>query len=161
MLHTTITGSLPKPSWLARPGAQLFAPWVPPPEQLAEAQDDAVRLALMAQEAAGLDIVTDGEQRRRHYIWGFVEHLTGIDTQTLAVRTTRNARYAPQTQVARIVGEITRPQPVLVAALRFAKNHTQRPVKVTLPGPMTTVDTLLDEYYQCDEEPWRCVSRRS
>lgn len=151
MLHTTITGSLPKPSWLARLGAPLFAPWVPPPEQLAEAQDDAVRLALMEQEAAGLDIVTDGEQRRRHYIWGFVESLTGIDTQTLAMKMTRNARYAPQTQVARIVGEVTRPQPVLVTALRFAKSHTQRPVKVTLPGPMTTVDTLLDEYYRGDE----------
>jgi 5-methyltetrahydropteroyltriglutamate--homocysteine methyltransferase len=151
MLHTTITGSLPKPAWLARPGAQLFAPWAPPSEHLAEAQDDAVRLALLEQEEAGIDIVTDGEQRRRHYIWGFVENLTGIDTQTLALKMTRNARYAPQTSVARIVAEVTRPQPVLVSALRFAKAHTRRPIKVTLPGPMTTVDTLLDEYYQGDE----------
>jgi 5-methyltetrahydropteroyltriglutamate--homocysteine methyltransferase len=79
MLKTTITGSLPKPSWLADPSCQLFAPWVVPLERLTEAQDDVVRLALADQEAAGVDIVTDGEQRRRHYIWGVVEGLTGID----------------------------------------------------------------------------------
>jgi 5-methyltetrahydropteroyltriglutamate--homocysteine methyltransferase len=152
MLKTTITGSLPKPSWLADPTYQLFAPWLVPPERMAEAQDDAVRLALADQEAAGVDIVTDGEQRRRHYIWGFVEELTGIDTQTLGRKTTRGARYTSQPiNVARIVGDIIRPQPILVPALRFAKAHTQRPVKVTLPGPMTTVDTLLDEYYGEDE----------
>lgn len=77
MLKTTITGSLPKPSWLVAPTSPLLASWVVPPERLTEAQDDAVRLALADQEAAGVDIVTDGKQRRRHYIWGFVEGLTG------------------------------------------------------------------------------------
>jgi len=152
MLGTTITGSLPKPSWLADPNVQLFAPWVVPPDRLREAQDDAVRLALAEQEAAGIDIVTDGEQRRRHYIWGFLEGLTGIDTQTPGKKRTRGGRYAPETEVARIVGEVTRPGPVMVEALKFVKAHTRRQVKVTLPGPMTIVDTVLDEYYRCDEK---------
>lgn len=71
MLRTTIAGSLPKPSWLADPSYLLFAPWVVPPDRLPEAQDYAVRLALLEQDVAGIYIVTDGEQRRRHYIWGF------------------------------------------------------------------------------------------
>jgi methionine synthase II (cobalamin-independent) len=72
MLKTTLAGRLPKPAWLADPGHQLFAPWVPPSDRLGEAQDDAVRLAISDQEDAGLDIVSDGEQRRRHYIWRFL-----------------------------------------------------------------------------------------
>src|SRR5690348_2573104 len=79
MLRTTIVGSLPKPSWLAQPNA-LFAPWRLDGAALGEAQDDAVRLALSDQADAGIEIVTDGEQRRRHYIWGFLAGLTGIDT---------------------------------------------------------------------------------
>ncbi|MGH2601425.1 MAG: methionine synthase, partial [Dehalococcoidia bacterium] len=82
MLRTTIVGSLPKPAWLAEP-ATLFAPWRLEMASLYEGQDDAVRLALADQEEAGLDIVTDGEQRRRHYIWGFLDGLTGIDTDQL------------------------------------------------------------------------------
>lgn len=151
MLKTTLTGSLPKPSWLADPASQLFAPWVVSSDRLAEAQDDAVRLALADQEAAGLDIVTDGEQRRRHYIWGFVEGLTGIDTETLGKRLARGGRYASLTDVARVMGDVTRPRPVLVEALRFTKAQTRRLVKVTLPGPMTIVDSLLDEHYGEDE----------
>src|SRR5438094_5305432 len=88
-LKTTITGSLPKPTWLAPPGAHLIREWEIPSDHLAEAQDDAVRLAIADQEHAGIDIVTDGEQRRRHYIWGFVEGLTGIDTQILGKKKTR------------------------------------------------------------------------
>jgi 5-methyltetrahydropteroyltriglutamate--homocysteine methyltransferase len=152
MLKTTIAGSLPKPAWLADPSAQLFAPWVPPPERLAEAQDDAVRLALLDQEEAGIDVVTDGEQRRRHYIWGFLEGLSGTDTRRLGRKQTRAGRYAKEQDVARIAGELARPKPVMVEALRFAKAHTRQPVKVTLPGPMTCVDTTLDEHYRCDEE---------
>jgi 5-methyltetrahydropteroyltriglutamate--homocysteine methyltransferase len=152
MLRTTHAGSLPKPSWLADPGAQLFAPWVPPSDRLREAQDDAVRLALLDQEEAGLDIVSDGEQRRRHYIWGFLDGLTGTDTQRLGRKRTRGGRYVAEMEVARIVGEVTRPDPVMVSALAFAKAHTRRAVKVTLPGPMTMVDTTLDEHYRRDEE---------
>jgi 5-methyltetrahydropteroyltriglutamate--homocysteine methyltransferase len=152
MLRTTLAGSLPKPSWLADPRVQLFAPWVVPSDQLHEAQDDAVRLALLEQEDAGIDIVTDGEQRRRHYIWGFLEGLTGIDTERLGRKRTRGGRYAQEQDVARIVAEVTRPRPITVAALAFTKAHTRRSVKVTLPGPMTIVDSVLDDYYRRDEE---------
>ena len=152
MLRTTHAGSLPKPSWLADPGAQLFAPWVLSGERLREAQDDAVRLALLEQEEAGIDIVTDGEQRRRHYIWGFLEGLTGTDTERLGRKQTRGGRYVAEQEVARIVGEVTRPGPVMVDALAFAKAHAHRPLKVALPGPMTIVDSTLDEHYRRDEE---------
>jgi 5-methyltetrahydropteroyltriglutamate--homocysteine methyltransferase len=150
MLETTIVGSLPKPTWLAQPN-MLFAPWRVPGDQLAEAQDDAVRLALRDQEAAGLDIVTDGEQRRRHYIWGFLEGLTGIDVERLGRRMSRGGRYAKETDAARIVGEVTRPRDVLMHAVRFAKAHTSRPLKVTLPGPLTIVDSVVDEHYRGEE----------
>jgi 5-methyltetrahydropteroyltriglutamate--homocysteine methyltransferase len=111
-----------------------------------------VRLALLDQEAAGIDIVSDGEQRRRHYIWGFLDGLAGTDTERLGKKRTRGGRYVAIQDVARIVGDLTRPAPVMVPALRFAKAHTRRPVKVTLPGPMTMVDTTLDEHYRRDEE---------
>ncbi len=152
MLTTTLAGSLPKPSWLADPRLQLFAPWVPPADRLREAQDDAVRLCLLDQEEAGIDIVSDGEQRRRHYIWGFLDGLTGTDTQRLGKKRTRGGRYVAEQEVARIIGEVTRPAPVMGPALAFAKAHTRRPIKVALPGPMTMVDTTLDEHYGQDEE---------
>ena len=152
MLKTTITGSLPRPAWLAEPGKHQYQDWSIPAEHLAEAHDDAVRLAIANQEAAGLDIVTDGEQRRRHYIWGFIEGLTGIDTVHLGKKQTRGGRYRKDPiDVARIAGEVKRPKAILVDGLRFAKAHAHRPVKVTLPGPMTIVDTVLDEHYQYRE----------
>ena len=152
MLKTTLAGSLPKPAWLADPGAQLFAPWVPAADGLPEAQDDAVRLALIEQEEAGIDIISDGEQRRRHYIWGFLDGLSGTDTKRLGRKRTRAGKYVAEQDVARIVGELTRPGPIMVPALTFAKAHTRRPLKVTLPGPMTIVDSTLDEHYRGDEE---------
>ena len=82
MLEPSIVGSLPKPSWLAAPN-MLRAPWRLTGQELIEAQDDAVRLAILEQEQAGLTTVTDGEVRRRHYIWGFLDGLTGIDTENL------------------------------------------------------------------------------
>ncbi len=145
MIRSTIAGSLPKPSWLAEPNV-LYAPWRLDGAALAEGQDDAVRLWLAEQQDAGLDIVSDGEQRRRHYIWGFLQGLTGIDTETLGRRRSRGGRYAEATPVARIVDEVTWPGPLLVEALRFVKAHSDRPVKVTLPGPMTTADSVLDAH---------------
>ena len=125
---------------------------MPPADQLGEAQNDAVRLALLDQEDAGLDIVSDGEQRRRHYIWGFLDGLTGTDTERLGKKRTRGGKYIAEQDVARIVGEMTWPGPVMGPALAFAKALTRRPVKVALPGPMTLVDTTLDEHYRGDEE---------
>ncbi|HKC44267.1 MAG TPA: methionine synthase [Burkholderiales bacterium] len=151
LLRTTIVGSLPKPTWLAEPEV-LRAPWRISGEALREAKDDAVRLALIEQENAGLDVVCDGEQRRRHYIWGFLEGLTGMDTEHLGAKRARGGRYAEQTPAARIVGEVARPAPVFLDALRFARANTRRALKVTLPGPMTIVDSVLDEHYGADEK---------
>jgi 5-methyltetrahydropteroyltriglutamate--homocysteine methyltransferase len=152
MLQTTIVGSLPKPSWLADPSAPLRAPWRLQGEALREAQDDAVRLALIEQEEAGIDIVCDAEQRRRHYIWGFLEGLTGFDLENLGQKRARGGRYSESTAVVRIVDEVTRPAPVFLDAVRFARAHTKKPLKVTLPGPMTIVDSSLDEHYRTDEK---------
>lgn len=148
MLQASITGSLPKPRWLSDPRAQLRADFILEGDRLEEAADDAVRLAIADQESAGLDVVTDGEQRRRHYIWGFVERLSGIDAVRLGKKITRGGRYTDELQnVARIVGDVAWTGPVLVDGLRHARDHSNRPLKVTLPGPMTIVDSLLDEHY--------------
>jgi 5-methyltetrahydropteroyltriglutamate--homocysteine methyltransferase len=150
MLRTTIVGSLPKPGWLAEPGA-LRAVWRMQGDELREAQDDAVQIALDEQRAAGIDVVCDGEMRRRHYIWGFLEGLTGTDTVNLGTKRARGGRYAASTPVARIIGDVRREAPVLVEAVRFARSRTELPLKVTLPGPMTIVDSVLDEHYGADE----------
>jgi 5-methyltetrahydropteroyltriglutamate--homocysteine methyltransferase len=146
VLLTSIAGSLPKPSWLAE-SASLRAPWRVSGTELREAQDDAVRLAIEDQEEAGLDIVTDGEMRRRHYIWGLLAGLTNIDTEHLATRRARGGRYSETTQVARITGPVEWRGPVLADACAFARTRTRRRLKVTLPGPMTIADSVADEYY--------------
>ena len=146
MLQTMIVGSLPRPTWLVPPNA-MYVSWKLQDDMLSEGQDDAVLLALADQDAAGLNIVTDGEQRRRHYIWGFVEGLTGLDFSRLVEIETRGNRYGIKVRAARVVEQLRRPRSVLVEALRFMKQHTTKPVKVTLPGPMTIADTVADEYY--------------
>jgi len=142
-VRATLVGSLPKPANLAEP-EKLFAAWRLTGPAREAAQDAAVRDWLRLEEEAGLDVVTDGEQRRRHYIWGFLEGLIGIDTTTLGRKASRGQRYQAETAVARIVGDVAWTGPVLAAAARFAKQHAHRPLKVTLPGPMTTADSVLD-----------------
>jgi 5-methyltetrahydropteroyltriglutamate--homocysteine methyltransferase len=149
MLETSIVGSLPKPSWLAVP-SMLRAPWRLAGAELREAQDDAVRVAVLEQEEAGLDVVTDGEVGRRHYIWGFLEGLTGIDTERLGRKRSRGGRYSDTTEVARIVGAVEHRAPVFADACRLARAVTRRRLKVTLPGPMTIPDSVADEYYGWD-----------
>ena len=149
MLEASIVGSLPKPVWLAPPN-MLKAPWRLSGTELREAQDDAVRLAIREQEDAGLAVVTDGELRRRHYIWGFLDGLTGIDTERLAQQRSRGGRYSDTTEVARIIGAVERARPVFLDACRFARDVTTRQLKVTLPGPMTIVDSVADEHYGAD-----------
>ncbi len=146
MLQTMIVGSLPRPTWLVPPHS-MYVSWQLDEAQRAEGCDDAVVLAVADQEWAGLHILTDGEQRRRHYIWGFCEGLSGLDFARLAKIDTRGNRYGIQVDAARVVGPLRRPKPILVDALRFLKRQTGKPVKVTLPGPMTTADTLADEHY--------------
>jgi 5-methyltetrahydropteroyltriglutamate--homocysteine methyltransferase len=151
MLEASIVGSLPKPAWLAQPNV-LRAPWRLAGPELQEAQDDAVRLVVLEQEGAGLSVVTDGEVRRRHYIWGFLDGLTGVDTERLAHRRSRGGRYSETTEVARIVGPVERTHPVFVEACQFARSVTTRQLKVTLPGPMTIVDSVADEHYGADRK---------
>ena len=145
MLLTTIAGSLPKPPWLATP-EMLWAPWRVPAELLAEAQRDAVLIALKEQEAAGIDVVTDGEQSREHFVHGFLETIDGIDFGKRVTIGIRADRY--KAEVPTVTGPIRRPTAVHVDDVRWARAHTDRKLKFTLPGPMTIVDTLADEHYR-------------
>ena len=146
MLETSIVGSLPKPAWLSEPN-KLRAPWRLSGQELLDAQDDAVRLAILEQEEAGLDVVTDGEQRRRHYITDFLGRLTGIDVEQTAKKQTRGGRYTESMDVPRIVADVVRREPILVEACRRARAMTTRRLKVTIPGPMTMADDVADEHY--------------
>src|SRR3989449_3069625 len=143
MLATTIAGSLPKPSWLAEP-EKLWAPWRVPPASLAEAQRDAVLIALKEQEAAGIDIVTDGEQSRQHFVHGFPRHVAGMAFSRGVTLGTRGARN--QAAVPPVTGPLRRLRPAHAADVALARAHTTRKLKFTIPGPMTIVDTLADEH---------------
>jgi 5-methyltetrahydropteroyltriglutamate--homocysteine methyltransferase len=145
MLTTTIVGSLPKPPWLAEP-QRLWAPWRLPADLLGQGQRDAVLVALKTQEAAGIDIVTDGEQTRQHFVHGFLESLEGIDFSRRVTIGIRADRY--KAEVPTVVGPIRRTRAVHAADVKFARANTGRRLKFTLPGPMTIVDTLADEFYR-------------
>jgi 5-methyltetrahydropteroyltriglutamate--homocysteine methyltransferase len=148
LLQTTIAGSLPKPAWLAAPG-QLWAPWLLDGDALADGKRDAVRLALRDQERAGIDIVTDGEQTRRHFVTTFIEGLDGVDFEHRKTVRIRN-RY--DADVPMVVGPVARRRPIYVDDARFLRGETDRKVKFTLPGPMTMVDTLFDAHYRSREK---------
>jgi len=147
-LTTTICGSLPKPAWLAQPQA-LWAPWLLEGDALAEGKRDAVRLVLRDQERAGIDIVSDGEQTRRHFVTTFIENLDGVDFEHKRTVRIRN-RYDADVPV--VVGPVARRGPVFVGDAAFLKSATDRQVKFTLPGPMTMVDTLYDTHYRSREK---------
>ena len=144
MFETTIAGSLPKPAWLAKP-RMLWAPWQLAGEELAEAKRDATLLALKEQEDAGIDIVTDGEQSRQHFVHGFLEHIGGVDFARRVAMGIRNNRY--QAQVPTVTGPLRRIRSAHAIEAGIARAHTRRPLKFTLPGPMTIVDTIADAYY--------------
>ena len=145
MLKTTIAGSLPKPAWLATPRT-LWAPWrLPDDGALAEGRRDAIRLAVRDQEQAGIDIVTDGEQARRHFVWGFVEGLEGIDWSRLVTIGIRADRY--KAEVPTVVGPVRRRGTIHGEEARVLRGSPTRPIKVTMPGPMTIVDTIHDGHY--------------
>lgn len=144
VLLTTIAGSLPKPAWLAEP-ERLWAPWRLPAETLREGQRDAVLAALKLQEAAGIDVVTDGEQCRQHFVHGFLMGLEGVDFTRRVTIGIRADRY--RAEVPTVTGPIQRLAPVHLEEVRWARAHTDRRLKFTLPGPMTIVDTLADAYY--------------
>jgi 5-methyltetrahydropteroyltriglutamate--homocysteine methyltransferase len=148
LLQTTIAGSLPKPAWLAEP-KKLWAPWLLEGALLEEGKRDAMRLVVADQESAGIDIVTDGEQTRRHFVTTFIESLDGVDFEHKRTVRIRN-RYDADVPV--VVGKVARKRPVYVDDIRFLRSQTRHRIKATLPGPMTMVDTLYDDHYRSREK---------
>ncbi|HVA38785.1 MAG TPA: methionine synthase [Candidatus Dormibacteraeota bacterium] len=144
MFETTIVGSLPKPFWLAETN-RLWPQWRWEGDQLRRAQRDAVTVMVALQERAGIDVVTDGEMGRRHFVHGFLERIEGVDFSRLVRDFIRDGRY--QADLPTVVAPVRRSAPVHVDDVRHLRASTQRPIKLTIPGPMTMVDTLHDEAY--------------
>ncbi len=144
MLQTTIAGSLPKPSWLAEP-EKLWASWRPEAAELEQAQEDAALLWLKQQEDAGIDIVSDGEQFRVHFVHGFLQRIDGIDWNKKTRMGIRDDRYV--VEVPTVTGPVRRGGSVHGRDVRFTRAHTDRKLKFTLPGPMTICDTIADAHY--------------
>ncbi|WP_025613458.1 hypothetical protein, partial [Vibrio parahaemolyticus] len=148
LLPTSTAGSLPKPSWLAEP-EKLWSPWKLQGEELIDGKRDALRVALQEQGLAGVDIVSDGEQTRQHFVTTFIEHLSGVDFENRKTVTIRN-RY--EASVPTVVGPVSRTKPVFVEDAKFLRQQTKQPIKWALPGPMTMIDTLYDDHYGSREK---------
>jgi 5-methyltetrahydropteroyltriglutamate--homocysteine methyltransferase len=148
LLPTSTAGSLPKPSWLAQ-AETLWSPWKLQGDELIEGKQDALRLSLEDQIQAGIDIVSDGEQTRQHFVTTFIEHLDGVD---FVNRKTVKIRDRYDANVPTVVGAVTRPRPVFVEDARFLRQQTAQPIKWALPGPMTMIDTLYDDHYKSREK---------
>ncbi|MGZ5154922.1 MAG: methionine synthase [Caldimonas sp.] len=144
MFRTAIAGSLPKPSWLAE-SEKLWPEWKASGAELERAKADATLLWLKVQEDAGIDIVGDGEQSRQHFVHGFLARVEGIDFEHKVKMGIRNNRY--DAMVPQVVGPLRLGGRVHAAEAQLARAHTARPLKFTLPGPMTIVDTVADRYY--------------
>ncbi|WP_150538886.1 methionine synthase [Actinobacillus vicugnae] len=148
LFPTSTVGSLPKPSWLAEP-EKLWSPWKPQGDELIEAKKDALLLSLKEQEAAGLDIISDGEQTRQHFVTTFIEHLSGVDFEKRETVRIRN-RY--DASVPTVVDAVARTKPVFVEDAKFLRKYTDQLIKWALPGPMTMIDTLYDAHYKSREK---------
>ncbi len=148
LLPTSIVGSLPKPSWLAQPEV-LWSPWKLEDDALVEGKQDALRVAVQEQSRRGIDIVSDGEQTRQHFVTTFIEHLSGVDFEQ---RETVRIRDRYDASVPTVVGSVSRERPVFVDDAAFLRASTDRPIKWALPGPMTMVDTLYDAHYKSREK---------
>jgi len=144
LFPTTIAGSLPKPEWLAEPN-KLWPTWRAQGEDLQRAKRDATLLAVKLQEDCGIDIVTEGEQARQHFVHGFLEKIEGIDFAHKVEMGIRNDRY--KAMVPQVVAPLKLRGRVHADEARVARTHTTRNVKFTLPGPMTIIDTIADRYY--------------
>ncbi|WP_434811504.1 methionine synthase [Microbacterium sp. bgisy189] len=148
LLPTSIVGSLPKPSWLAEPET-LWSPWKLEGDALVEGKQDALRIAVQEQTRRGIDIVSDGEQTRQHFVTTFIEHLSGVDFER---RETVRIRDRYDASVPTVVGAVGRERPVFVDDAKFLRQSTDRPIKWALPGPMTMIDTLYDAHYKSREK---------
>ncbi len=148
LLPTSTAGSLPKPSWLAEPET-LWSPWKLKGEELLAGKQDALLLSLQDQEKAGIDIISDGEQTRQHFVTTFIEHLSGVDFEN---RKTMKIRKRYDASVPTVVSDISRKKSVFVDDASFLRQHTDKTIKWALPGPMTMIDTLYDAHYKNREK---------
>ena len=148
LLPTSTAGSLPKPSWLAQPET-LWSPWKLEGDELTDGKQDALRVSLHEQQQAGIDIVSDGEQTRQHFVTTFIEHLNGVDFEK---RETVKIRDRYDASVPTVVGPVSRQKSVFVEDAKFLRQQTDQPIKWALPGPMTMIDTLYDAHYQSREK---------
>ncbi len=157
LLPTTVVGSYPQPDWLVDramlsksvPRTRMQAMWRLPEAHLEEAQDDATIVAIRDMERAGIDIVTDGEIRRESYSNRFATALDGIDAENPAIIVSRAGLETP---VPRIVGPIRRNRGIELRDMEFLRRNTDRPAKITLPGPFTMSQQARNEYYKDEEE---------
>ena len=153
LIPTTLVGSYPQPDWLVHkdillgsgpPRIRMRNVWRPAEKLLEEAQDDATLVALHDQERAGIDIVSDGEVRRESYFNRFANALEGIDVDNPA---TVPGRTGKPTLVPRVVGPIRRKEPVQVRDVAYLRAHTEKPIKITIPGAFTMAKMAADEHY--------------
>ena len=158
LLPTSLVGSYVQPDWLIdrKKLAGRFPPrvrarelWRVAPEFLEEAQDDATVIAIRDQERAGLDIITDGEQRRESYSNRFATELEGVDVDNPGTALDRSGHPNP---VPRIVGRVRRKQPVQVRDVLFLRANTDRSIKVTMPGPFTMSQQAQNDFYENEQE---------
>jgi len=153
VLTTTVIGSYPQPDWLVDrallskgvPRVRQREIWRVPEPWLEQAQDDATIVAIREMERAGIDIISDGEIRRESYSNRFATALDGVDVDAPGVITDR---YGNQTQVPRVVGRVRRMRPVELRDMQFLRRHTDRPAKITLPGPFTMAQQARNEFYE-------------
>ncbi|MEJ6078988.1 methionine synthase [Vibrio sp. 1-Bac 57] len=148
LLPTSTAGSLPKPSWLAE-SETLWSPWKLQDQALVDGKKDALCVSLHEQQQAGIDIVSDGEQTRQHFVTTFIEHLNGVDFENRKIVKIRD-RY--DASVPTVVGPVSRQKPVFVEDAKFLRQQTDQPIKWALPGPMTMIDTLYDDHYKSREK---------
>ena len=144
LFNTAIAGSLPKPAWLSETN-KLWPQWKAEGEELKQAKADATLLWIKAQEDAGLDIIGDGEQSRQHFVHGFLEQVEGIDFAHKVKMGIRNNRY--DAMVPQVVSTLKLKGRVHAAEAQLLRAHTAKKIKFTLPGPMTIVDTVSDQFY--------------
>ena len=157
LFPTSLVGSYPQPDWLIDrvrlskmvPRVRMDDLWLPDPKELEAKQDEATLLAIREQERAGLDIISDGEQRRESYSNRFATALEGVDTDNPGTTINRSGKPIP---VPRVTGKILRKYPVELRDLQFLRANTERTVKMTVPGPFTMSKQAQNEFYTSEEE---------